>query len=198
MDMIIGLALIGLLLGSQVNRGIYRLAWTPRSIGPWSEPLQEAADRRWSDYLPVVGWLGLRRESRLHGRGYWVRPAMIELVMGIGCVSIGCWLSADRVLPGDVAGASPWSTVVVPRILTWCSLLALLSVATFIDLDEQTIPDQVTISGTLLALVLAVIFPLSRLPVVVQGMVTPILVTTPSPTPDWLLGSRGLLYALAI
>jgi len=198
MDMIIGLALIGLLLGSQVNRGIYRLAWTPRSIGPWSEPLQEAADRRWSDYLPVVGWLGLRRESRLHGRGYWVRPAMIELIMGICCVSIGCWLSADRVLPGDVAGASPWNTVVVPRILTWCSLLALLSVATFIDLDEQTIPDQVTISGTLLALVLAVTFPLSRLPVVVQGMVTPILVTTPSPTPDWLFGIRGLLYALAI
>jgi len=196
--MIIGLALIGLLLGSQVNRGIYRLAWMPRSIGPWSAPLQEAADRRWSDYLPVIGWLGLRRESRLHGRGYWVRPAMIELVMGICCVGIGCWLSTDRVLPEDVAGASPWSTVVVPRMLTWCSLLALLSVATFIDLDEQTIPDQITIGGTLLALVLAATFPLSRLPVVIQGAVTPVLVTTPSPSPDWLFGIRGLLYALAI
>ncbi len=58
--MIIGLALLGLLAGSQVNRAIYRLAWEPRSIGPWSPPAEGAAGRHWSDYLPVIGWLGLR------------------------------------------------------------------------------------------------------------------------------------------
>ena len=43
--MIIGLALLGLLAGSQVNRAIYRLAWEPRPIGPWSAPAKEAARR---------------------------------------------------------------------------------------------------------------------------------------------------------
>ena len=197
-EMIIGMALLGLVLGTQVNRAIYGLAWKPRPIGPWRAPAKEAADRHWSDYLPVIGWLGLRRESVLHGPGYWLRPALVELAMVACFAGIGCWVSTDRVLPAGTLGASDWSTVVLPRIVTWCGLLVLLTVATFIDLDEQTIPDQVTISGTLLALVLAAIFPLSRMPVVLEGLVQPLLVTTPGLDPPWLFGIRGLLYALAI
>ncbi|MFP6751927.1 MAG: A24 family peptidase [Pirellulaceae bacterium] len=196
--MIIGMALLGLALGTQVNRAIYGLAWKPRPIGPWRTPAQEAAGRHWSDYLPVIGWLGLRRESVLHGPGYWVRPALVELAMVACFAGIGYWVSTDRVLPAGTLEASDWSTVVLPRLVTWCGLLVLLTVATFIDLDEQTIPDQVTISGTLLALVLAAVFPLSRMPVVLDGSVQPLLVTTPGLDPPWLFGIRGLLYALAI
>lgn len=196
--MIIGLALLGLLAGSQVNRAIYRLAWEPRPIGPWSPPAEGAAGRHWSDYLPVIGWLGLRRESAWHGPGYWVRPALLELAMAACFAGIGCWVTADRVLPAT-ADPSDWSTMVLPRMVTWCSLLALLTVATFVDLDEQTIPDQVTISGTLLALLLAATFPLARLPVLADGgVVHPLLVTTPHVDPGWFHGIRGLLYALAI
>ena len=43
-------------------------------------------------------------------------------------------------------------------------LLALLAVATFIDFDEQTIPDAVTVPGTLLALMLAGLCPTGTLP----------------------------------
>ena len=194
----IAMAVLGMLVGSQINRAIYQLAWHPRPIGPWSPPHAEAVGRHWTDRLPVIGWFGLRRESVLHGHGYWLRPALIELLLGFAFAGLGCWLSADRVLPPETV-SSPWPTVVLPRLVTWCSLLALMTVATFIDLDEQTIPDGVTIVGTLLALLLAATFPLSRLPVIARGgMVQPLLVTTPLAGPAWLFSFRGLLYALAI
>ena len=75
---------LGLVLGGVVNWAIYRLAWNQRPISPWGPAPPEAPPRRWSDRLPVLGWLGLRREAALHGSGFWVRPCAIELAMGIG------------------------------------------------------------------------------------------------------------------
>ena len=56
---------VGLLLGSMVNLAVYRFAWHARPIGPWSAPHPAAPARRRSDRLPVIGWLGLRREAPL-------------------------------------------------------------------------------------------------------------------------------------
>jgi hypothetical protein len=76
------LFIFGAIVGGQVNRGIYRLAWKPRAIGPWSKAHELAPPRRWSDRLPILGWWGLRREAKLHGSGFWVRPLLIELGLG--------------------------------------------------------------------------------------------------------------------
>ena len=38
---------LGLLLGTQVNHGIYRLAYNKRKIGPWLPPEEKAPPRRW-------------------------------------------------------------------------------------------------------------------------------------------------------
>ena len=43
--------------------------------------------------------------------------------------------------------------------------MALMLVATFIDFDEKTIPDEITIPGTLLGLLFAALWPDSHLPV---------------------------------
>ncbi len=67
------LFLLGCTLGSLLNLGAYRLAWHRRSISPWSAPLPAAPPRPRRDFLPVIGWLGLSRESSLHGRAFWVR-----------------------------------------------------------------------------------------------------------------------------
>ncbi len=44
------LFVIGVLVGRQVNRGIYRLAWFARALGPWSPPPVDAP--------AVASWIG--------------------------------------------------------------------------------------------------------------------------------------------
>ena len=70
--------LVAACLAGQLNRGIDRLAWNPRARSPWGPTPPQAAPRTWLDRLPVLGWWRLRRETALHGRGFWVRPALIE------------------------------------------------------------------------------------------------------------------------
>ena len=74
------LAVVGVLAGSLVNAGIYALAWFSRPISPWQRAHPSAPPRRWSDFLPIVGWLGLSRETAIHGQGFWIRPLLIELL----------------------------------------------------------------------------------------------------------------------
>jgi len=77
--------------------------------------------------------------------------------------------------------------------------------ATFIDFDEKTIPDEITIPGTLAGLVLAALWPNSLLPVErlirpplpVAGY-GPLLFTSGDVWPAWLDGPRGLAVGLAI
>ena len=75
---------LGSCVGAAANWAIYALAWHPRPISPWSRPDPSAPPRRLWDRLPIVGWLGLRREAALHGSGFWVRPMLVEVLTGVG------------------------------------------------------------------------------------------------------------------
>lgn len=155
--------LLGLLIATQVNRGIYRLAWFSRDIGFWSRPAPHAPPRGPFDWIPIVGWWFLRRESPLHGRGFWIRPLLIELSMGIGFAAL-YWYEVDQaaVLKSDGPFMIPPPLVLHLQLLSHLILLSLMMVATFIDFDEQTIPDAITIPGTLLGLLISLAFPPSR------------------------------------
>ena len=72
--------LLGACIGSAANWAIYRLAWNRRPIGPWSPPDAAAPPRRPADRLPILGWLGLRREAPC------TAPAS-----GSGPCSWNCW-----------------------------------------------------------------------------------------------------------
>ncbi len=98
------LFLFGALVGGQLNRGIYRLAWNRRPIGPWSATHEKALPRHWYDWIPIFGWLALRRESTLHGPGYWVRPLLIELAAGLGFVLLYWWETTGGILPKGAGG----------------------------------------------------------------------------------------------
>lgn len=193
--------LLGALLGGQLNRGIYRLAWNPRPIGPWSSPDPAAPPRRAWDRIPVIGWLGLRRESALHGAGYWVRPALLELAVGIGSAWL-YWWQVDQAALYPIQAPKPDLAILVPQYLVHMALISLMIVATFIDLDEKTIPDAITLPGTLLMLAAAALFPRSTLPdvltVPVGGQFTsPLLVSSPNPWPSWLNDAAGLAVGVA-
>jgi prepilin signal peptidase PulO-like enzyme (type II secretory pathway) len=168
------LFVLGTAAGSLMNLAIYRLAWRARSISPWSAPLPLAPPRKWSDRIPVFGWLGLRRESRLHGGAVWVRPMIVELGSGALFAAIYWWEVARRGLLPDLAipAFPPVGPMATPNVelalhaqaLVHLVLLSLMIVASLIDADEMIIPDTVTLPGTLIGLIAAGVYPWSLLP----------------------------------
>jgi len=187
----------GVCVGALVNLGVYRLAWSPRSISPWSRPLPEAPPRCWHDRLPIIGWLGLRRECGLHGGGFWIRPMLVELFLGAGFAALYWWeiCRLGLVLPGVLP---PSPAVLYAQYGCHLVLVALMVVASLIDIDEKIIPDTITVSGTWFALLAAAVCPWSLLHATfwLRGGPVPnpppdflfLRLTYPNPWPDWLTG----------
>jgi leader peptidase (prepilin peptidase) / N-methyltransferase len=204
------LLVIGLVAGSFINAAIYALAWHWRPISPWQPRHVEAPPRRWQDFLPVVGWLGLSRESSIHGRGFWVRPLLIELFCALGLPALYWWEMSKHLAPDlPIMGLAPATgAMLLHQFIPHSLLIGLMLVATFIDFDEKTIPDEITIPGALLGLFLAAYWPDSQLPVIrplVAAIPTlipvayqPLLLTSTSAWPAWLNETRGLMLSLAI
>ena len=162
-----GLFVLGTCLGSLANLGVYRLAWHPRSISPWWPPDPKAPPRRWTDRVPIVGWLGLRREAGVHGGGFWIRPFLLELLAGVGFAAL-YWWEIDRaglLLPNLPRPLAPGLLAILHgHYAVHLVLISLMIVASMIDIDEKIIPDTITVPGTLLGLLLAAAFPWSMLP----------------------------------
>ncbi|HEY2415194.1 MAG TPA: A24 family peptidase [Pirellulaceae bacterium] len=202
------LAIVGLIIGSLVNLGIYSLAWFARPISPWQLRHTHAPPRYWSDFLPIIGWFGLARESSLHGRGFWIRPVLIEITCAFVFPALCWWEITGHLAPTVLGVAPPTPTMLNHQFVSHAILLALMLVATFIDFDEKTIPDEITIPGTLCGLLLAAIWPDSALPVdrlIIPPPILPplkayqpLLLTSTSDWPAWLDGTWGLAVGLAI
>lgn len=235
MDLPIGvrclaLTIVGLLAGALANHVISTYAYiTPRPISPWTRQGRWLAvpkkfrpdfwpdplfgdwwdNRSWADRIPVIGWLRLRRESSIHGRGFWVRPMLIEIAMAIGLPSLYHFEAISGGLLPEIAAANPvflktFQPVGTTIFFAHAILVTLMVAATFIDLDEKTIPDIITIPGTWLGLIAGTISTFIFLPTSLPagGPVQSIKETTfDSP---WYAGDSvwfgpaGFLVALAI
>jgi len=121
---------------------------------------------------------------------------LIELVTAAGLAALYWWV----VLRGGQLPAIAAPAMLEPRLqqifFANAVLFVFMLIATFIDIDEKTIPDFVTVPGTLIALVFAVLLPNSMLPVMSAPSVEPILLTAPN---DWSIGlneTSGLWTAL--
>jgi leader peptidase (prepilin peptidase) / N-methyltransferase len=171
----------GLVAGAFVNWAAYSLAWNCRPVSPWSAAHPNAPARRASDRLPFWGWFGLRRESAVHGRGFWIRPLAVELIMAAGWAALYWWevdqqglvaRQFESFLPNAELAAPTWTTVAT--FASHVLLVTLMAAASLIDIDEKTIPDGITTPGTLLALILAAVFPMSLLPHVALRTIPPV------------------------
>jgi leader peptidase (prepilin peptidase)/N-methyltransferase len=166
--------LVGTCLGSFVNWAIYALAWRPRFISPWSQVPPDVPSRLRKHRIPVFGWLGLRHEAHLHGRGFWIRPLLLELGVGFALAALYWWEierlglirgQLELLVPNALAAAIasprlPLYLQFVSHTLLLCWMLA----ASFIDIDEKIIPDEITVTGTLLGLAISIVAPMSLLP----------------------------------
>jgi len=157
------LAILGVVGGAVANYVIYTWCWFPRAIDPWAQPDEKAPPRRPIDRVPIFGWWTLSRESSLHGRGFWIRPMLIEVGLAIALpllywyeTQFGGLLPLDQLAGVQAAavlkGFQGWGHTI---FFSHAVLLFLMVAATFIDFDEQTIPDEITIPGTLFALLFA-------------------------------------------
>lgn len=154
----IGLLLFGLILGPFLNFAIYAFAYFPRQISPWQSPHKDIKSRDWGTKLPVLGWFFLMRESVVFGRLHWFRPVLIEIGTPIALLFLYRY-----VMQGNTVPAALPADILFHHFVAYALLLSLMTVATFIDFDERTIPDWVTLPGTLFGLIGAVVVPDWRL-----------------------------------
>ncbi len=196
------LAIAGFAGGALANHAIYRWCWFPRSISPWGPAAAGAISRRWTDRLPVVGWFALRREADLHGAWFWVRPLLIEVALAAAlpalywfqCESGGLLPQAARA-PQVLAAHAAWFNRLY---FGHACLLIFMTAATFIDFDEQTIPDMITVPGTILAILSGAVSIAGFMPVAVNGGLQPVTFNVPHEIdPKWF-ATTGLWTGLGI
>ncbi|MDO4584924.1 MAG: A24 family peptidase [Planctomycetia bacterium] len=156
--------LFGVILGAIVNYAVGAFAWFPRGISPWcAQQGRGLPARKGWDYVPILGWLTLRRESRVLGKGFWIRPLLVEVGLGLFAV----WFYHFHVTRTEGLAAFygiPLSTgemwTLYGRFLFQMVFVALMVAVSLVDMDEKTIPDVFTVGGTLFALGISALFPI--------------------------------------
>ena len=193
-------AVVGVLAGAVVNWAVYRLAWNKRDIGPWSPTPESMEKRPVLSKIPVFGWLLLRGESSTHGSGYWIRPFAIEVCMGLFFAFFANW-KANQITNIALEGSISES-IVLWQTIAHLTLTTLLVAATFVDFDEQTIPDEITVFGIVIAIVFSVCGPGIELwtPQFGEqiGTVKKLRFIEEGDWPESFSSLRGMLIAMAI
>ncbi len=190
--------MVAILAARLANWAIYNWAHFSRRLGPWTAGTP-SSPRTWADHLPVYGWWLMRRESKTHGRNFWLRPLLIELILPLAMVWYYRFLIEGGTLP---APYSILSKAIQPdlhgQFLGNLVLIVLMVIATFIDFDEQSIPDYVTVPGTIIGLLGAAWVPGWMGVDCFSGLPTEMHALAPDSWQDGLNTTVGLYFALAI
>jgi prepilin signal peptidase PulO-like enzyme (type II secretory pathway) len=199
----IALFVLGAMLGAGANFLIYRERFEPRPISPWMSSDLRPSPRRLLDFVPIFGWLGMRRYAKMFGVGFWIRPLLIELIAAIGTVALYDYEIGGGLLPANFPRpiAGDVLTILQLQFALHLVLLFFMLAASLIDADETIIPDSITMPGTLLGLAMAAFFPRSLLPDFYQDQFfvwhkDMLQIASPESWPASLAGSSGLLIGL--
>jgi len=133
----IAAGVFGLVLGSFLNVSIYRIPrdlslWTPRSFCP--ECGKQIA---WYDNVPLLSYVVLTGRCRNCETRIRIRYPIVELTTAI--------------LFAALAVRYGWTLVA----LKWMMFEAMMVVLFWTDLEEQILPDELTLGGTVVGLILA-------------------------------------------
>jgi leader peptidase (prepilin peptidase)/N-methyltransferase len=198
--LLVMLFILGTIVGSLLNVCIYRLPMEKSILWPGSHCGHCWQPIRWYDNIPLVSYLLLRGRCRTCKSRYSPRYFFIELFTGL-CFSGLFYLE----VVADIHGLFPKNQQanLIERLSfpTWSAwggfgfhalLLCFLIVATFTDLDHREIPLTITIPGTVLGLVGALLWawPWPQAPVSLpanwwQAGANPRLPTGLYPWPFW-------------
>jgi leader peptidase (prepilin peptidase) / N-methyltransferase len=165
--LLLNLFVLGTIVGSLLNVCIHRLPLEKSIIWPGSRCGHCLQAIRWYDNIPLLSYLLLRGRCRACGTRYSPRYFLIELLTGLSFAGL-FYLEVVR----DVHGLDPHGIQVgrierlsLPTWQAWAVfgyhalLVCFLIVASFCDLDYREIPFSITIPGTVIGLVGALLFP---------------------------------------
>jgi prepilin signal peptidase PulO-like enzyme (type II secretory pathway) len=125
-----------------------------------------------------------------------VRPLLIELFTATGFAVLYWWeVHQAGLMPDRVPHVGLWT--LHAQYTSHVILISLMIVATFIDFDEKTIPDAITVPGTLAGLVLMAAWPQAAPPIAVLAVpvgfeLGRLQLTSPAEWPQWLNELNGL------
>ncbi len=135
--------LLGAVVGSFLNVCIHRMPRGESLVRPGSHCPHCGAAIRWNQNIPIVSWLRLRGRCGSCAAPISPRYVAVEALTGL-CFALLWWTYGQA---GMVVA------------LSFCVFVAGLIVATFIDLEHLIIPDEITLGGAAVGIVLAVIAP---------------------------------------
>jgi hypothetical protein len=136
-EVLVPVALIlGLVIGSFLNVVIHRLPRGASLSHPGSHCTACGAPVRWFDNVPLLSWLVLQGRCRSCAAPISWRYPAVELATGL--------------LFAAIAWRHGWQ----PMTPVWCAFGAALLASAVIDFDHQIIPDEISLGGLVLALIL--------------------------------------------
>jgi leader peptidase (prepilin peptidase) / N-methyltransferase len=157
---------LGTVVGSFLNVCIARLPLEKSVLWPGSRCGSCLQRIRWYDNLPLISYVWLRGQCRTCGAIFSARYFVIELLTGLGFAglfyaevtcNIHQWpIHADQAF-GIEHGSYPvewWIVWVLHAVL-----FSFLLVAAACDIDARAIPMPLTLTGMVVGLIAAVLFP---------------------------------------
>lgn len=140
----------GLIVGSFLNVCIYRLPRVESLVYPPSHCPRCNQPIRWEDNIPVISWLLLRAKCRDCGQPISPIYPVVELLTG------AIFFLYFARLVGFTAEPAPG---VLALYAVHVAFISALIVATAIDFKYFIIPDEISIPGFILAIILSLALP---------------------------------------
>lgn len=132
---------LGLVTGSLLNVCIYRMPRKKSIITPRSHCPRCGKTIGWFDNIPLLSYIGLRGKCRFCKEKISPLYFTVELLTGLVFLSFFNHFGLSAVF------------------VVYTALACALIVATFIDFKIREIPDEITIPGMILGLILSFAFP---------------------------------------
>jgi leader peptidase (prepilin peptidase)/N-methyltransferase len=142
--------LFGACVGSFLNVCIHRIPIDGLSISrPRNSFCPKCRNRiRWYDNIPVLSWLCLGAKCRDCRAPISARYPAIELL--VAGLFLALWVRSGPDTVEDLRSAALWGTLVF-----WCAVFSVMVVISWIDIDHRIIPDELSVTGGALALLVA-------------------------------------------
>lgn len=164
--------ILGTLIGSFLNVCIVRLPKEKSVVFPGSHCVACLKPILWYDNIPLLSWLWLRGRCRNCQASFSIRYLLVEILTGLVFASFYVYFGLNWIL------------------LPYLIMMSGFIVATFVDFEYRIIPDEVSVGGMVVGIVLSLFVPQ------MHGVYSPFLGVGLS-----LLGvvvGGGVIYALAI
>lgn len=141
MEIAIAVFIFGSIVGSFLNVCIYRMPKSKSVVAPRSYCPACNKTIMWYDNIPLLSYLNLRGRCRYCGARISPRYFIVELITA--CLALS--LYAKLGLSG--------------QFFSYSVMVSALIVATFVDLEIQEIPDQMSVGAAIAGLVIAPLIP---------------------------------------